>query len=218
MAPMPVADCRQRGGVGGRRKNLCRRRRFRRGHDQCGSGLQSGRQFLDHFHASARRLERLGHGRGQPGPADCDGRHGHQWQRRRRRLAQPAIGRARQRAGVHPVSRHQRRLSSPLILRPSPPPAIRSRFMCSSAAPPAWRWIITAAQITWTPQGLGQIGAIPVTIAATNYAGSTNWTFTITVPNPPPATPTNLYLAQRHRILGDFGVGSRRPGGWFRNL
>ena len=49
--------------------------------------------------------------------------------------------------------------------------------------------------ITWTPQGLGQVGPIPVTIAATNYAGSTNWSFTITVPNPPPATPTSLYLA-----------------------
>ena len=49
--------------------------------------------------------------------------------------------------------------------------------------------------ITWIPQGLSQIGTIPVTIAATNYAGSTNWSFTITVPNPRPATPTNLYLA-----------------------
>ncbi|MFZ0829395.1 MAG: kelch repeat-containing protein [Verrucomicrobiia bacterium] len=51
-----------------------------------------------------------------------------------------------------------------------------------------------SGQITWTPQGLSQIGAIPVTIAATNYAGVTNWTFNITVPNPRPATPTNLYL------------------------
>ena len=32
-------DCRQRGGVGGGRQNLCRRRHFRRRHDQCGSGL-----------------------------------------------------------------------------------------------------------------------------------------------------------------------------------
>ena len=51
-----------------------------------------------------------------------------------------------------------------------------------------------SGQITWTPQDLSQIGAIPVTIAATNYAGATNWTFNITVPNPRPATPTNLYL------------------------
>ncbi|HKW30296.1 MAG TPA: kelch repeat-containing protein, partial [Verrucomicrobiae bacterium] len=49
--------------------------------------------------------------------------------------------------------------------------------------------------ITWTPQGLSQIGSIPVTIQASNYAGVTNWSFTITVPNPPPTTPTNLYLA-----------------------
>jgi hypothetical protein len=51
-----------------------------------------------------------------------------------------------------------------------------------------------SGQITWTPQGLSQIGAIPVTIAATNYAGATYWSFTITVPNPPPATPASLYL------------------------
>ena len=75
-----------------------------------------------------------------------------------------------------------------------------------------------SGQITWTPQGLGQIGTIPVTIAATNYAGSTNWTFTITVPNPRPATPTNLISRQRNRIFGDVGLGSRRSGGWFRDL
>ena len=46
--------------------------------------------------------------------------------------------------------------------------------------------------ITWTPQGLGQIGIFPVTVQAANYAGFTNWTFTITVPNPPPAVLTNL--------------------------
>jgi hypothetical protein len=48
--------------------------------------------------------------------------------------------------------------------------------------------------ITWKPQGLNQIGPIPVTIQATNYAGVTNWSFTITVPNPPPQGPTNIYL------------------------
>ncbi len=48
--------------------------------------------------------------------------------------------------------------------------------------------------ITWIPQGLDQIGAIPVTVQAANYAGVTNWTFTITIPNPPPVTPTNLNL------------------------
>ncbi len=46
--------------------------------------------------------------------------------------------------------------------------------------------------ITWTPQGLNQIGTIPVTIQAANYAGVTNWNFAITVPNPPPAILTNL--------------------------
>ena len=65
-----------------------------------------------------------------------------------------------------------------------------------------------SGQIAWTPQGLGQIGAIPVTIAATNYAGSTNWTFNITVPNPRPVTPTNLYLASATEYFGDFGLGS----------
>jgi hypothetical protein len=46
--------------------------------------------------------------------------------------------------------------------------------------------------ITWTPQGLDQIGTMPVTIQAANYAGVTNWTFTITVPNPPPTLVANL--------------------------
>ena len=40
--------------------------------------------------------------------------------------------------------------------------------------------------ITWTPQGLSQIGAIPVTVQAANFAGVTNWTYMINVPNPPP--------------------------------
>jgi hypothetical protein len=46
--------------------------------------------------------------------------------------------------------------------------------------------------IIWTPTGLNQIGSFPVTIAATNYAGATNWSFTITVPNPPPTLVSNL--------------------------
>jgi hypothetical protein len=46
--------------------------------------------------------------------------------------------------------------------------------------------------INWTPTGLAQIGTIPVTMQASNYAGSTNYTFSITVPNPPPASVTNL--------------------------
>ena len=46
--------------------------------------------------------------------------------------------------------------------------------------------------ISWTPQGLSQIGSIPVTIAAANYAGVTNYAFNISVPNPPPSVPTNI--------------------------
>jgi len=38
--------------------------------------------------------------------------------------------------------------------------------------------------ITWTPQA-GQIGANPITIRATNYAGYTDWNFNINVPYPP---------------------------------
>jgi hypothetical protein len=49
--------------------------------------------------------------------------------------------------------------------------------------------------ISWTPQNVDQIGAVPVTIRATNYAGFVDWNFTITVPNPKPAPPTNIYLA-----------------------
>jgi len=48
--------------------------------------------------------------------------------------------------------------------------------------------------ITWTPLGLNQIGTIPVTIQAANYAGVTNWNFAIAVPNPRPAIPTNIYV------------------------
>jgi hypothetical protein len=48
--------------------------------------------------------------------------------------------------------------------------------------------------VTWTPQSLDQIGGIPVTIRATNYAGFVDWSFTITVPNPPPALPTNIHV------------------------
>lgn len=46
--------------------------------------------------------------------------------------------------------------------------------------------------ITWSPSGLAQIGDFPVTIAATNYTGATNYTFTITVANPPPVPVSNL--------------------------
>ena len=45
--------------------------------------------------------------------------------------------------------------------------------------------------ITWTPQA-DQIGTNAVTIQAANYAGVTNWNFTISVPHPPPTPVTNL--------------------------
>lgn len=46
--------------------------------------------------------------------------------------------------------------------------------------------------ITWTPQGASQIGAIPVTIRATNYAGYADWNYTINAAPPPPTVLTNL--------------------------
>jgi hypothetical protein len=49
--------------------------------------------------------------------------------------------------------------------------------------------------ITWTPVGLAEIGSIPVTLQAANYAGATNWTFNITVPYPRPVPPANLTVA-----------------------
>jgi hypothetical protein len=50
-------------------------------------------------------------------------------------------------------------------------------------------------QINWTPSGADQIGAIPITVAATNYAGFTNYTFLINAAPPPPTAPTNLVVA-----------------------
>lgn len=46
--------------------------------------------------------------------------------------------------------------------------------------------------IAWTPQGSNEIGAIPVTIRATNYAGYADWSFIINAAPPPPVIPTNL--------------------------
>jgi hypothetical protein len=45
--------------------------------------------------------------------------------------------------------------------------------------------------ITWTPTAT-QTGAVPVTIQATNRAGSVNQSFTISVEGPPPTAPTGL--------------------------
>src|SRR5262249_39729145 len=44
------------------------------------------------------------------------------------------------------------------------------------------------------PPDVNQIGTNSVTIRATNYAGFADWTFDITVPNPPPTNPTNLIV------------------------
>ncbi len=57
--------------------------------------------------------------------------------------------------------------------------------------PPGMKVDFYSGAITWTPQADG-IGANPVRIEATNFAGAVEWDFTITVPNPPPAAVTNL--------------------------
>src|SRR3974390_2670681 len=49
-----------------------------------------------------------------------------------------------------------------------------------------------SGQITWTPFGGAQIGSIPVTITASNYAGATNYSFSIQAAPPLVSTPTNL--------------------------
>jgi N-acetylneuraminic acid mutarotase len=49
-------------------------------------------------------------------------------------------------------------------------------------------------QLTWTPQPI-QFGTNVVTIAAVNYAGTTNLTFSINTVGPPLTAPTNLVVA-----------------------
>jgi hypothetical protein len=51
-----------------------------------------------------------------------------------------------------------------------------------------------SGDITWTPDA-SQIGTNSVTVRATNHAGFADWNFAITVPYPPPTTPTNLTVA-----------------------
>jgi len=65
--------------------------------------------------------------------------------------------------------------------------------------------------ITWTPQGLSQVGAVSATIRATNYAGYADWSFTINVPNPPPATPTNLHLVSATETSVTIGWDPESP-------
>ncbi len=81
------------------------------------------------------------------------------------------------------------------------PVAYVSSINASGSPPPTYSLVSGPAgmqvdyysgAVTWTPQGPDQIGTIPVTIQAANFAGVTNWNFTITVPNPPPTMITNL--------------------------
>ena len=48
--------------------------------------------------------------------------------------------------------------------------------------------------ISWTPQQISQIGTNAITITATNYAGTTSYTFDIYVPNTPPVIPSNFIV------------------------
>ena len=64
--------------------------------------------------------------------------------------------------------------------------------------------------ITWTPQADG-IGTNSVTIRATNYAGYADWTLAITVPHPPPATPTNIHLVSATEYTLTFGWDPESP-------
>jgi len=64
--------------------------------------------------------------------------------------------------------------------------------------------------ITWTPQA-DQVGAIPVTIRATNEAGFADWSFTITVPTPPPTTPANIHLVSATEYSLTFGWDPESP-------
>jgi hypothetical protein len=65
--------------------------------------------------------------------------------------------------------------------------------------------------IAWTPQGFNQVGAIPVTIRATNYAGYVDWTYTIAVPRPPPAAPTNIHVVTATEYTVTLGWDPESP-------
>ncbi|HWX18320.1 MAG TPA: kelch repeat-containing protein [Candidatus Binatia bacterium] len=78
-----------------------------------------------------------------------------------------------------------------------------SSSIVATGAPPPYYTLVNgptglsvgfySGAIAWTPQG-DQIGSNSVTIRATNYSGSVDWTFNITVAPPPPLVPTNLML------------------------
>jgi len=71
----------------------------------------------------------------------------------------------------------------------NPPPV----YLLASG-PPGMQVDYFSGTITWTPQTLSAIGTNPVTVTATNYAGATNYTFNIVVPNPGPGLPTNFTI------------------------
>lgn len=60
------------------------------------------------------------------------------------------------------------------------------------SGPPGMTVDYYTGAINWTPQALSEIGSNPVTVAATNYAGVTNYSFNINVLRPPPSIPTNI--------------------------
>ena len=94
------------------------------------------------------------------------------------------------------LSGHQRLLSGSLQFLHHCHRQPAARATCSSSGPTNMMVDYLTGAIAWTPQGLDQIGAIPVTIQATNYAGFTDWSFTITVPNPPPTLPANFHVVE----------------------
>ena len=60
--------------------------------------------------------------------------------------------------------------------------------------PPGMQVDYFSGTISWTPQTLSEIGTNPVTVMATNYAGTTNYSFNIVVPNPGPGLPSNFTI------------------------
>jgi hypothetical protein len=76
--------------------------------------------------------------------------------------------------------------SSSITATGSPPP-----LYLLLSGPGGMQVDVYSGAIAWTPDVTG-IGTNPVTIRATNYAGFVDWHFTVTIPNPPPTTPTNL--------------------------
>jgi hypothetical protein len=75
---------------------------------------------------------------------------------------------------------------SSLVATGSPPPT----YLLVSG-PDGMQVDLYSGAVTWTPQA-SQIGTNTVTLQASNYAGSTNWTYNLVILNPPPAPVTNL--------------------------